>query len=613
MKNLFVFFAILGFFLVTSCASTPEGSQTTTYVTLSDPGNVLDGVTAIDLTVSSVRIHNQDVDNWVTLTQEEQTFDLLELQKDDVKALLAETNLSPGTYNQVRFEVASVMVIYQGEEQEAKLPSNELKINIDFEVTNETALLDFDFLANESLHLTGNNHLIMAPVLNVGTYHGVEIEQQGNTLRIRNRERAHIEQHGMDVEGNVVKGNKIGKEVELEIGAEGNVKKKGSVSDNSPQNDEDDDASGTDNGAEGNQQTDNTNQGQNPAGQATGNFDLLVSDLPADIGDFDYLRVTFSKARVFAEGEHWYERDISGKTADLTQLVGEKALPILETELDAGTYTKVELHVASVNASVNGSQANVKVPSNKLQITKGFTIVADEETRFVFDINVVKKGHTSEYNLLPVISESGVVGQDVDIDEVNETESCDNDTDCGENQTCVDGECEIAEEEEPVCEEDSDCEEGYSCINETCVENEPECTESSDCSSGKVCVSEACVEQEVLLLLGDTPENVTENQTVTIAWTVSVEPETSIATTAMYYDTTPHTNALGLNSTPTAAGYTMMIGEQTNVSPGSFDASLTINETTYVRAYANINGYHYWSEEATIGITRSNETNQTQA
>jgi len=158
----------------------------------------------------------------------------------------------------------------------------------------------------------------------------------------------------------------------------------------------------------------------------TGSFALLVSDAPADIADFDSVVVTFSHARLFKtgnndSGEAFKELPLNGSQADLTLLVGADALPILNTSLEVGNYSKIELFAESVEAILlDGSNASVKIPSGKLKITKSFEVKANEETKFVFDINVVKKGHGDEYNLMPVISESGVIGKDLKGDEVNE-------------------------------------------------------------------------------------------------------------------------------------------------------------------------------------------------
>ncbi|AUG48795.1 hypothetical protein BVU17_00585 [Haloarcula taiwanensis] len=213
-------------------------------------------------------------------------------------------------------------------------------------------------------------------------------------------------------------------------------------------------------------------------GGTVGTFRLLISDQPAAIGDFDSLDVSFSKARIFRakdseetderadatkteateaataeatetetaestemdtadddaedeaedgedmdeeadEDEGGFEvRDLDGATVDLTEVVGDKAIGVLDGELEAGRYSKIELYAESVDGVVDGESVDVKIPSEKLQLTKPFEVVAGESVEFVFDINVVKKG-TGGYNLLPVISESGVAGKDVEIEEVD--------------------------------------------------------------------------------------------------------------------------------------------------------------------------------------------------
>lgn len=158
---------------------------------------------------------------------------------------------------------------------------------------------------------------------------------------------------------------------------------------------------------------------------AQGSFELLVSDQRAAISDFDTLTVTFSEARVFqGENETMETFDISGEQADLTQLQGTKAQSLLNASLEAGEYTGIQLMASNVEGIVNGSSVAVKLPSERLHITKPFTITPNATTRFVFDIQVVLRGNQQEnqgYILKPVISESGVVGEDVPEPEEAET------------------------------------------------------------------------------------------------------------------------------------------------------------------------------------------------
>lgn len=230
------------------------------------------------------------------------------------------------------------------------------------------------------------------------------------------------------------------------------------------------------------------NFGSESTTAATAPFSLLITDAPADIGDFDSVNVTFDHARVFRadgvdnedrdldddedgnttdseggeagshddhgnqtdqegagnettgtdeddlnttdnDGEEdrgWFILDIEGETVDLTDVIGDVAESVFEGELEEGTYSKVELHVDSVDATLtDGESADVKVPSEKLQLTKPFDVVADEPLEFVYDINVVRKGQGNEYNLLPVISGSGVNGEDVTVERKDETDKGD--------------------------------------------------------------------------------------------------------------------------------------------------------------------------------------------
>ncbi|ELZ55902.1 MULTISPECIES: DUF4382 domain-containing protein [Halorubrum] len=237
----------------------------------------------------------------------------------------------------------------------------------------------------------------------------------------------------------------------------------------------------------------------------TGNFRLLISDAPADIGDFDELNVTLSEARIFesqddaedddenegddegdaeddeteddedvggnesdptgnetetggdspngteeadeddeeeadgdgdeeeggdeeeadGDGDEAGDRgyavvDLDGATVDLTQVIEDDAIAVFDGELPAGSYEKIELDVSDVQGIVDGNEVEVKLPSEKLQITNGFEVTPDEPVSFVFDINVVKRGPNNGYILRPVISGSGVAGRDVEVNEIDE-------------------------------------------------------------------------------------------------------------------------------------------------------------------------------------------------
>jgi hypothetical protein len=215
----------------------------------------------------------------------------------------------------------------------------------------------------------------------------------------------------------------------------------------------------------------------------SGTFQLLVSDQPAAIDDFESLDITLSSARVFranegdditsaavtpdetetetpeptvdeteagtADREGFIQLDLDGVTVDLTQVVGDRAVSVLESELEEGRFSGIELRVSSAAGVVEGETVKVNVPSDRLRIVRPFEIAADETLSFVFDINVVQRGPNG-YNLLPVIGKSGVVGEDVEVDEVDgdgettgtetagATATTDGDSDAGEQATTAD-------------------------------------------------------------------------------------------------------------------------------------------------------------------------------
>jgi len=167
----------------------------------------------------------------------------------------------------------------------------------------------------------------------------------------------------------------------------------------------------------------------------SGNFQLYISDQPAAIDSFQYLNVTLSEVRVFKEtgnettmnstdstnstnssqdDSKGYKSFNTTATVDLTQLKGDNATSVLEGELQTGNYSKMELEASNIQAEIDNSSVDVKLPSGKLQLTKGFTVAPNQTTEFVFDIQVVQRGNQG-YILRPVISQSGTVGKDVEI------------------------------------------------------------------------------------------------------------------------------------------------------------------------------------------------------
>ena len=181
----------------------------------------------------------------------------------------------------------------------------------------------------------------------------------------------------------------------------------------------------------------------------SGTVQFYVSDEENAIGQFEHLNVTVTSvgfqradasgdagatgnasadttmganATTAAENEtgEWVERDVDSRTVDLTELQGANATLLGDLSVPSGEYGKVFVHVGGVNGTLQtGEQVNVKLPSQKLQLSRGFAVSSESSVNFVFDITVFEAGNSGKFVLKPVASESGT---DVPIEVTEEAE-----------------------------------------------------------------------------------------------------------------------------------------------------------------------------------------------
>lgn len=143
------------------------------------------------------------------------------------------------------------------------------------------------------------------------------------------------------------------------------------------------------------------------------NFRLLISDDANAIDKFASVNVSISKIGVHSSNstDNWTEFVPDITEIDLKPLIGENALEIWSGNVTAGEYNKVFIYVDSVTGTLNeefgGGQPEIKLPSNKLHISKPFTVTDNATTSFVFDITVIEAGNSGKYILQPQIAESG--------------------------------------------------------------------------------------------------------------------------------------------------------------------------------------------------------------
>ena len=148
-----------------------------------------------------------------------------------------------------------------------------------------------------------------------------------------------------------------------------------------------------------------------PQPSPEGNFVFLISDDVNAIGDFQSLNVTVSKIGLQLGGEasRWIEFDPEVEVVNLTLLQEDKAQEVWRGNVPEGQYTKVFIRVSDVSGILEetGKPVNVKLPSEKLQISKSFEVTSDSVVNFVYDVTVVEAGKSGQYILKPQVAQSG--------------------------------------------------------------------------------------------------------------------------------------------------------------------------------------------------------------
>ncbi len=156
------------------------------------------------------------------------------------------------------------------------------------------------------------------------------------------------------------------------------------------------------------------------APSADGNFVFLVSDEVNAIADFSSLNVTIEKVELFqtVNSTRCVEFTPEVKEFDLTLLPGEKTQELWRGNIPEGEYSKVVVYVTHVHGvlKATGRVLDIKLPSNKLQISKAFQVSAGNISSFTYDLTVVKTGNArsgGKYILKPQAGASGAIQEPV--------------------------------------------------------------------------------------------------------------------------------------------------------------------------------------------------------
>lgn len=188
---------------------TEEGTGTA-FFSVTDEAPDMGAIESVVITFSELSVQSPS-QGWMTIELEEQTFDLLELEAQNALALLAEVDLEPGVYNQMRLDVSSVIITDDEGDHEAFLPSGVLRLAGQLVVVEgETSSATFDFLVNESLHVTGDGQYIMTPVIQLETRERAQVRLEANNrVRVEGGQVSENAKLGMDIDGEMRQGRPV--------------------------------------------------------------------------------------------------------------------------------------------------------------------------------------------------------------------------------------------------------------------------------------------------------------------------------------------------------------------------------------------------------------------
>lgn len=208
---LFIVVLVGGVFLYNSYQTAQQAAQDQQNITqgkgrlvlaITDAALSLQGLTSVFIDIDKAEVHNS-MGAWVLTSNAHRRFDLLDLKNTSVVSLLSNTQVDVENYDQARLTVSKVIVVENGVEKEAKLPSGELKIPLNIQVNaGKISTVILDFMVDKSLHVTGNGKIIFSPVIKVKKSEDAAVETQaGNKLVISNGKQKVDEDFGMDEKG----------------------------------------------------------------------------------------------------------------------------------------------------------------------------------------------------------------------------------------------------------------------------------------------------------------------------------------------------------------------------------------------------------------------------
>lgn len=204
-----------------SGAPLPSKTEGTVFFAIKDKAESLDNFRSILAQLSGVSVHGTQ-GKWISVKNTPPLLDLLKIYRTEQEtAFLAALNLPVGTYDQLRLDIGSIVLMTKdGMYHETKLPSKRLMMNMHLiiEHDNQSAVI-VDIMSDKSIHKTGNGKYVFMPVINLETrskLSQVQMLPTGFVTLVGGKTDMHLDA-GMDEQGELKKDFSFGPTTEFEI------------------------------------------------------------------------------------------------------------------------------------------------------------------------------------------------------------------------------------------------------------------------------------------------------------------------------------------------------------------------------------------------------------
>lgn len=155
----------------------PEG-EGRVVVAATDAAVSLENVNGLNVALEKVTLHSEGEAEAVLLN-EVKAMDLIELKSSGNLALVADTTVEAGTYDELRLTLSEDVTVETDTEASATatVPFNTLVVEGNF-VVNEgrNAAVTVDFLAENSLHVTTDGQFVFAPAVDVESRSNADVD-----------------------------------------------------------------------------------------------------------------------------------------------------------------------------------------------------------------------------------------------------------------------------------------------------------------------------------------------------------------------------------------------------------------------------------------------------